>query len=341
MDYTIHNLDTIGALSLAEEINKIDFQKVEEMNLIADMEWVQPFGMLLASIALKQLRRKHPTTPFRLQCNHSKNSISYAAHMGFFKSISEALPIGNVPGEVSGNENYLPIKKLDLFQLHSAEIAAGEFNSLGNFIEKESGKLSRIICRNNAEMQALMTFLIREILRNIPEHAEESTAWICGQYWASKTAEIAIVDEGIGIKKSLQHNHIHRAYATDDESALLYAIKAGISQRFDPRRGNHSNDEWANSGYGLYMVSEICKELSGDFFIASGDKCVHIDEKGLRIIDTHFDGTAVKMAFSTSKLKNSHDIIQDIAGRGEHEARAIKNAFKKASHPSKGLIFKL
>ncbi len=41
--------------------------------------------------------------------------------------------------------------------------------------------------------QALMTYLIREILRNIPEHAEESTAWICGQYWGNQTAEIAIV----------------------------------------------------------------------------------------------------------------------------------------------------
>lgn len=80
-----------------------------------------------------------------------------------------------------------------------------------------------------------------------------------------KLQEIAIVDEGIGVKKSLQKNSIHRAYATDDESALSYAIKAGISQAvLDPRRGNRSNDEWANSGYGLYMVSEICKELGGN-----------------------------------------------------------------------------
>ena len=47
------------------------------------------------------------------------------------------------------------------------------------------------------------------------------------------------------------------------------------------------------------------------------------------------------MTFPTDKLKSSHDIIRDIAGRGECEARAIKNAFKKASHPSKGLILEL
>ena len=50
-------------------------------------------------------------------------------------------------------------------------------------------------------MQKLMTYLIREILRNIPEHAESHKAWICGQYWSDNTAEIAILDEGIVLKK--------------------------------------------------------------------------------------------------------------------------------------------
>lgn len=323
MEYTIPDLNTISALSLASEINKIDFDTVDEMTLIANMGWVRPFGMLLTSIALKQLRNKHLDVPFQLQCDQSRTGISYAAHIA------------------SGNDNYLPITKLDLIKLHSDEIAAGEYGTLGDSIEKEAAKLSRIICRHNAEMQALMTYLIREILRNIPEHAEESSAWICGQYWNDQTAEIAIVDEGIGIKKSLQKNSIHRAYATDDESALSYAIKAGISQAFDPRRGNRSNDEWANSGYGLYMVSEICKELGGTFCIASGGKCIYATDKGIETIDTYLDGTAVKMTFPTDKLKSSHDIIREIAGRGECEARAIKNAFKKASHPFKGLILEL
>lgn len=212
MEYTIPDLNTISALSLASEINKIDFDTVDEMTLIANMGWVRPFGMLLTSIVLKQLRNKHLDVPFRLQCDQSRTGISYAAHMGFFKSISETLPIGNVPGGASGNDNYLPITKLDLIKLHSDEIAAGEYGTLGDSIEKEAAKLSRIICRHNAEMQALMTYLIREILRNIPEHAEESSAWICGQYWNDQTAEIAIVDEGIGVKKSLQKNSIHRAY---------------------------------------------------------------------------------------------------------------------------------
>ena len=42
----------------------------------------------------------------------------------------------------------------------------------------------------------------------------------------------------------------------------------------------------------------------------------------------YLDGTAVKVTFPAGKLKSSHDIIRAIAGRGECEACAIKNALK-------------
>lgn len=341
MEITVPELNTENALAFADIINKIDVDSVDEMCFIANMKWVRPFGMLLTSAALKRLRNKHPSIHFRMQCDENRNGVSYAAHMGFFKSISESLPLGNLPGAAIGNDNYLPITKLNLIQIHDAEIAAGEYSSLGDCIERESRRLAQIICRSNIEMQALMTYLIREILRNIPEHANESTAWICGQYWADHTAEIAIVDEGIGIKNSLRRNIVHQEYITDDASALSYALKAGISQAFDPRRGNRSHDEWANSGYGLYMVSEICKELNGTFCIASGEKYIRVENNTVAFGSTHFEGTAVKMTFSTNRLTSSHEIIQHIASRGEQEARTIRNAFKNASHPSKGLILQL
>lgn len=162
-------------------------------------------------------------------------------------------------------------------ELQQQCIASGRFQELGDTIKQKSSELAKIICRNNIEMQALMTYLIREILRNIPEHADSDKAWICGQYWADGSAEIAIVDEGIGIKNSLQKNAIHRQYVLDDLSALQCAVKAGISQAFHPGRGNRSDDVWSNSGYGLFMASEICKELGGSFCIASGTDYLYID----------------------------------------------------------------
>lgn len=117
-----------------------------------------------------------------------------------------------MPGEASGNDNYLPITELDFHTMHRKEIDKGNLIEMGNLIESESEKLSKILSRNNKELQTLLTYLLREILRNIPEHSNSTKAWICGQYWTNNTAEIAIIDEGIGIKNSLQKNVVHKKY---------------------------------------------------------------------------------------------------------------------------------
>lgn len=170
-----------------------------------------------------------------------------------------------MPGEASGNDNYLPITELDFHTMHRKEIDKGNLIEMGNLIESESEKLSKILSRNNKELQTLLTYLLREILRNIPEHSNSTKAWICGQYWTNNTAEIAIIDEGIGIKNSLQKNVVHKKYISDDEDALRCSVKAGISQAFQPAKKNKSDEIWANSGFGLYMASEICKDLEGSF----------------------------------------------------------------------------
>jgi len=337
MRYEISKLETLNALDFAKELGEL---KVDEpFTFYANMKWVRPFGMLLAASAIKQFRNKYADIPFNVKLSSAGNSIDYAGHMGFFKSISEKIDVGKMPGEASGNDNYIPITELDLHQIHREEIENGHFIGMGDTIEKESSRLAKILSRSNKEIHALLTYLIREILRNIPEHSDSYKAWICGQYWSDGMAEIAIVDEGIGIKNSLQQNATHRKYIKTDEDALKCAIKAGISQAFQPEKVNKSDDPWANSGFGLYMASEICKELGGSFCLATGNKYINIHSDGkTRIGDTDFRGTAVKIAISTSEISNSQAIISKIAKHGEEQAKTIRNAFKKASLPSKGLI---
>ena len=274
-----------------------------------------------------------------LLSTQSSKGIDYAGHMGFFKTISPQIPAGKFPGEANGNRNYIPISELDISQIHRAEIENGNFIEVGDAVEKESGRLSQILARDNQQIHILLTYLIREILRNIPEHAEVNKAWMCGQFWNDGTAEIAIVDEGIGVKRSLQKNRAHSPYASNDEDALRMSIKAGISQAFNPGKTNRSNELWANSGFGLFMASEICKRLDGSFYIASGGKYLRADsDNGVIIGDTCISGTAVKITISTSGLANSKAIISEMATQGEMQAKAIRNAFKNASTPSKGLI---
>ncbi len=188
----------------------------------------------------------------------------------------------------------------------------------------------------------MLTFLIREILRNTPEHANINTMWVCGQYWKSyELAEIAIVDEGIGIYESITKNAAHKEYIKDNATALQWALKAGISEAFRPSSKQRSRDEWANSGFGLYMVSEICRHLNGSFCIISYGNYMLIDNHGIKAGETSFKGTAIRIRVPSKKIASAQNIISEIASRGETEARTIRNAFKIASTPSRGLMLEL
>ena len=262
--------------------------------------------------------------------------------MGFFKYISPTLDIGKAPGEAMGSSNYIPITLISVDALQQAEYKQGNYISLGDIIEKESGRLARIVDRGQSELHKLLTYLIREILRNTPEHAQTNQMWVCGQYWPSyELAEIAIIDEGIGIYRSIVQNPSHREYIKDNATALQWAIKAGISQTFRPSAKQRSRDEWANSGFGLYMVSEICKHLNGSFCIISYGNYILIDNHGVKVGETSFHGTAIRMRVPSKRINDAQEIISTIARKGESEAKTIRNAFKKASTPSKGLMTQL
>lgn len=210
---------------------------------------------------------------------------------------------------------------------------------LVDLIEKEAEKLSSVVDRGNSELHKLLTYLIREIMRNTPEHAKTDKLWICGQYWKSyNLAEIAILDEGIGIFESITRNKSHSEYIKDNLMALQWSLKAGISDAFKPSMKQKSDDMWTNSGFGLFKVSEICKHLNGSFCLVSYGSYILIDNHGINTGSTYFKGTAIRIRVPCDKISNAHDIISMIASRGEEQSKNIRNAFKKASSPSKGLI---
>lgn len=133
-------------------------------------------------------------------------------------------------------------------------------------------------------------------------------------------------------KKSLSEADIRTKYITP-------AIKPGVSVAFNPARGQRSNDIWANSGYGLYMISEICKATGGWFTFVSGEGCLRAYPNNTRLYGAHFKGTALGIRVKTSNIGNHQALIDDVRTMGENTAKTIKNAFREASTPSRGLMF--
>ena len=335
--YLPEKLDAKNVLQFCLDISKKDLSKARKINFEMNCNWVDPLGMLLCRSAILSLKSRYPDAKMTIY-PYDTDSIGYAAHMGFFKSLSDKVTFGKAPGEASGSENYVPITILNLEEMHRKEIEKGEYIDVQDMIEKEASKLSTIICRKKNKIYCLLTYILREIFRNIPEHSETNTVIFCGQFWRNRKATIVVLDEGIGIKNSLIKNKIHREYIFNDKDALEVCIKPGVSRSFSPDQKNKSNDIWSNSGFGLYVISELCNKLGGEFYLISGRNYLSV-KNGKQIIgDTMYKGTAICVSIDTDNLNNTETLITEIVRRGEEIARKNRNAFANASIPSKKLF---
>ena len=330
------SLDTNNSLDFAYMLSAIT--PTEAVTFYPTFTWARPFGMLLTMAAIKQMRARFIDIPFSMN-QELKQGGKYAAYMGFFGAISKELRIGNLPGSVSGKDNYMQITELSMPQLRSESIENGRYEEDGDIIERKARELSKILCQDNIELLNLLTHCIREMIRNVPEHSGVDNIWICGQAWKENgTAEIAVLDEGIGIASSLRKNRFYRDSVTSDDIALKLAVEPGVSKAFAPGHEKSDPSGWRNSGFGLYVLSELCQRLSGSFCIVSGGNYL-IKESGLEKTGrTALKGTAVKIKIATHEFNNFKSLNAAIIQDGQKISSKNKMAFKKASHPSRGLM---
>lgn len=155
--------------------------------------------------------------------------------------------------------------------------------------------------------------------------------------------ELAILDEGIGISNSFKDSYEFSSLYQNDYEALQLALEPGVSGTFSSFRKSIGIGDWKNSGYGLYMVSQMCAELGASFIIASGDAAIRMEKNNGNIINTRYDtaidGTAIQIRIRPSKNCDYDRIISEIANRGEKIAKNKDYTIHSASKSSKGLYF--
>lgn len=210
----IPDLDLNNALRLDGNLRNYEIGPFDDVVLdFSRMTNFDPLPMLMAGAIIKRFRYQYHDNTFSIS---GINGKSYAGTMGFFKYLSESISVGKSPGEATGSSNYIPITPISIRSLQERAFRDGGSIEIGDMIERASARLSRVIDRGNKELHKLLTYLVREILRNTPEHAQADEMWICGQYWPTyQLAEIAIIDEGIGVFQSITRNAAHAKYIHD------------------------------------------------------------------------------------------------------------------------------
>lgn len=164
-------------------------------------------------------------------------------------------------------------------------------------------------------------YLMREIIRNVVEHSY-STEFVLFLY-SNKYGDFGfeVIDQGIGIKKSLNSNPTYSV--TDDKTALAFAIRPGITKSWkkDPLR----DDMWQNSGFGLYMVSNIINDIGGRFEIDSGTSKIVIRNGLKEYQSSKIKGTRVLVIFNTTTKFDTVGIVKLISIKGNEYLKSTKS----------------
>ena len=266
--------------------------------------FLDPMAMLVLSSEIVNLKRTYNvivTNYFRL---------TYPAHMGFFRAMG--IDFGKSPRREEFINNYIPIRIVNAegIRKHANEngLHYGEYIE-NYFVPDFLNILTEKLTSNIVE---ILKYCIREIIRNIIEHSQCEQFAICGQYYpARRQISLAIVDTGIGLRKSLKNNPKLRI--SNDLEAIDLALSQGISGKVFSGMKNRPKGTWANSGYGLFMTSSIC-QIEGDFTIVSGGAGCHYEKDIKNFFASSYHGTAVNLTISLNLNQNLPILLNTISG---------------------------
>ena len=284
----------------------------------SSMGRVEPFSMVYVAKHIRDFNRSNQGTTVRCTGHQNKE---YAANMAFFRAFG--LKHGREPNCKDGNERFVPFTILRMQTI--VDEASKEWKVAQDVIERRSEHVAKILSREDrGNLVDALTFSIREIMRNVLEHSQSRSIEYCAQFWPTYSkVEIAIIDNGIGLKQSLSANPFIQVQC--DSDAIQQALMPAISSKNFKGARIDRNDPWHNSGFGLYMISRICR-LGGSFLICSGDHGIALNENGKQHINLghQVKGTAVRMVLNTSKLTDLSQMLAKFRDEGYEIAKEIK-----------------
>lgn len=309
------NLSSENAIAFQREI-ALCHNDADEYELdFSDLSEITPFGMLVVGSAIRHKRVCCPDSKHTMKGHTTKkrDAKSLAAFLGFFESFGAP-----VPGQAEGGNSYLPIQCLDVQQL-----LQGDKYSKISVVKKiiaESERLANVLCQgHSADINKPVAYALRKIMRNCLEHGATHQFWYAAQYRPSRNRiEIAVLDEGRGVAESLRRNE--SLNVPDDTAALRLALQAGISGAETNKARSidelhlaeseygHDPSYYDNSGYGLYILSELCKR-NGNLLILSRERSLRISHDGESIREAMHYGTAVRVVLHPDDIKDQFDSI--------------------------------
>ena len=324
-------LNDTTALQLTADLTLLPVSDAVQLDFSQTTHF-EPFAMLLVSAAANRLRERLRMAGTDLEIpTKGLDAEGIAAHMGFWQSMGVAL--GRPINAEARSGSYLPITRIGVDEIYRESGGANPLAS--GVIEKRSQKLAIILAQPRSEqLVEALTYAFRELLRNVIEHAMTPAIWVAGMSWPRRDyVQVAVLDEGRGIRRSLADNP--QFQCASDVEAIRMALRPGVSrnlgrqpareaiERFEEEGHALPEEVFRNSGYGLYMISALCRE-AGQFLVASGaGSLAYIGGAEVQSATAHH-GTALRLALQPSEVPGAWENL--FATQGGQARRPLLSA---------------
>lgn len=239
---------------------------------------------------------------------------TYAKTMRFYGALG--INHGCKPNEdfvFSNSQKYLPILELDLKEMKTKAL------HLNEEVDKLSIKLAKILSNGDLTLRKYLGYCLNELIRNVLQHSGITKIWCAAQVWPTekggKCIEVALMDCGKGIEASLNEN-----YKNMFTKPLRYAIIPGCSSKVT----TFSYEGAENSGFGLFMTSEITRE-SGEFYIFSNKSSINLSGSSITEGKCNLQGTLIGMRLDIDTLSDYTIKISELIDKGN----ALQSKFEK------------
>lgn len=208
----------------------------------------------------------------------------------------------------NGKLNIDQIIKFNVDELK--KISFNEYEYVGETIEKIS---SRLIAKYKFDISKknFYAYIMREMMRNVVEHSEAKEFYLKIYLDEKKEIGFRVIDNGIGIMKSLNSNPQYNV--ADHMTALAFSIRPGITKTY--KKDLTIDDIWQNSGFGLYMISSIGSKL-GWFSIKSGNYCLSLWKSIKEYDKDKIKGCEVTIVLRNNIKLNTSELLAKISKEG-------------------------
>ena len=273
--------------------------------------------------ALAARARFDGRAPLRLEADESSPARRFALAVGFDDVVAGATP------DIRGDEG------------RTVRLSRVDDESR---IQPVAFEIGRLLAGERAELRTardVIEYVVKEALRNVLQHSDDLLGAVVGAqrndrglHQQSPVYQVAIADNGIGIRATLGRTHPD---VQDDDVALEQALWPYHSGAFSP--GSAGGLE--NAGLGLFYISEMAKELGGRLLLASGSASLVVDpalpQRIERLSVGYSPGTLVAFEVPAQIPENFESIFERVSStaRERSPSRLISGWLRYEQPPEK------